>query len=203
MALIPEDPKQRNALLIGLLMLAALYLFHSMWYVGVNEQNNQMNVRLDGLNSQNERARVVATRGGAELQERLVVYERHITQLERLIPASGEVSTLLNSIAGEARQVGVNLHVMNPESVQPGDFYEKHSFLVEVVGEFHDVGRFLTAIASLSRVVTPIDMVLSRYTGPNPPDGEAPVNARFRIQTYVLPPGSPASNVIAATDGEG
>jgi type IV pilus assembly protein PilO len=201
MALIPEDPKQRNALVIGLLMVVGLYFFHAYWYTPRNTENDRMETRLTTLETDNQRARVMATRGGEELRERLGVYERHISQLERLIPASGEVSALLNSIAGEARTMGVNLHVMNPENIQAGDFYERHSYLVEVVGEFHDVARFLTAIASLSRVVTPFDLNLTLYTGPNPPEGEAPVNARFRIQTYVLPPGSSPSAVTTAADG--
>jgi len=60
-----------------------------------------------------------------------------------------------------------------------------------VVGEYHDVGRFLTAVASLPRIITPTDMELDQFTGAPPsPDIQNPVVARFRIQTYVIPDGS-------------
>ena len=57
-----------------------------------------------------------------------------------------------------------------------------------VVGEYHDVGRFLTAVASLSRIVTPVQVDVTIYGQPQSrPDMEFPVEATFRIETYVLP----------------
>ena len=57
-----------------------------------------------------------------------------------------------------------------------------------VVGEYHAVGRFLTEIASLSRIVTPVQVDISVYGNPAAvPDMESPVQASFRIETYVLP----------------
>ncbi len=59
---------------------------------------------------------------------------------------------------------------------------------MSVIGEYHGVARFLTEVASLPRIVTPVQLDLQLYTAPQQyPDMESPVIATFRIETYVLP----------------
>ena len=42
MALIPDDPRQRNALFIGILAAAGFYLFWSLWYSPRNTEVEEM-----------------------------------------------------------------------------------------------------------------------------------------------------------------
>jgi type IV pilus assembly protein PilO len=131
---------------------------------------------------------VTAARAGTDLEERLAIYERHMGRLEQLIPGQEEVSSLLNSISMEARRMGVEISSLNPGAIQRESFYTRQSFNIDVWGEYHNVGRFLTSIASLPRIVTPKELTLEPF-----PSGEgrsgmvAPVVARFIIETYVLP----------------
>ena len=155
MALIPDDPKQRNALLLGVFTAALFFVFWSYWY----------------------------SPRQAELTEKAA-------QLERLIPQSEEVAALLNEISAAARQSGVSDPEMRPEPNEVGAFYTKETYEIEVVGEFHDIGRFLTRIASLPRIITPKDLELVPYQGDESfldPETEAPLTARLRIQTFILP----------------
>jgi type IV pilus assembly protein PilO len=79
---------------------------------------------------------------------------------------------------------------MQPEPDEVGAFYTKESYEIEVIGEYHDIGRFITAIASLPRIITPVDLEISHFTGDGTildPDLETPLLARMRIQTYILP----------------
>ncbi len=187
MALIPDDPRQRNALLGIIIALAAVYLFWDYWYNPQVEEIDALEARLEQVEEQNRQAQVIAARGGEELEERLAVYERHIERLEELIPESEEVPALLNSMALEARNAGVELGSMRPEPADEGEFYTMQSYEIGVIGDYHDVGRFLTAVASLPRIVTPVDVEITPYTGPDVTDAAFPVQARFRIQTYVVP----------------
>ncbi len=187
MALIPSDPRQRNALLVIIASLAVVYLFYDYWYEPRVEEITTLEVRLETLQGQNRQAQMMATRGGDDLEERLAVYERHVQRLEALIPSTEEVPTLLNSMAQEARQAGVELGSMRPEAAQPGSHYIRQSYELGVMGSFHDVARFLTAIASLPRIITPVDLEIRPYTGPAIQEVESPIQARFRIETYVVP----------------
>jgi type IV pilus assembly protein PilO len=188
MALIPDDPKQRNALLIGLVAAAGFYFFWSWWYSPRNAEVAEMTARLEQLETENRRAQVLATRGGAELEERLALYERHVSHLEALIPQSEEVAALLNDVSRVARETGVENASMHPEADQVGQFYTRKSYALQVYGEYHDIGRFLASIASLPRIITPVNLELTRYQGSaETVDMEAPVTASLQIQTYVLP----------------
>jgi type IV pilus assembly protein PilO len=197
MALIPDKPTQRAALMIFVVASAVLYLFYDYWYTPQREDLNSMQARFEQLESANRRAQIVAARGSQDLIERLALYERHVVTLERLIPQSHEVPTLLNNMAMEARRSGVELSLMRPEPPEMGAYYTKRSYEIGVVGEYHDVGRFLTSVASLTRIVTPVDLDVALFEGDTDAiDLEGGISARFRVETYVLPgPGEVPADV--------
>lgn len=193
MALIPDEPKQRNALVIGILAAAGFYFFWSYWYSPMSTEVDEMTTRLEQLDSENRRAQIIATRGGTELQDRLAMYERHVGQLEALIPQSEEVSALLNDVTTVARQAGVELAVLRPEADEVGTHYTKKSYALEVVGDYHDMGRYLSSIASLPRIITPVNLEITRFQGNQSVlDMDEPLTASLQIQTYILPSGPPA-----------
>ena len=189
----PTDPTQRNWMVAGILALLLIVPFRMYYLTPRDAENQEMQDRLEALETQNRRASVLAAQGGGDLEERMALYERHVARLEQLIPAAEEVAILADDIANQARQRGVELQRMVPEPRQPGTYYDQSTYSMAVVGEYHGVARFLTDIASLSRIVTPIEVDLQLFSQPNLfPDMEAPVQAQFRIQTYVLPDPSAA-----------
>lgn len=190
MALIPTDPKQQRYAAAGIGALALFYVFHAFWYTGQREEVAAMQTRLETLEQSNRRAQITAARGGAELEQRLAEYERHVIVLEALIPASEEVPSLLREVTAQARQLtGRDPAQFRPEPDEPGEFYTKKAYQMQAIGGYHDIARFLTAVASLSRIITPVDLSLTPFTGPAAvTDVENAVVAEFRIETYVLPP---------------
>ena len=188
MALIPDDPKQKNALAGIVFCLVVVYFGNSMWYSGAKETLAADQARLESLETQNRVAQTLAITGGADLEERMAVYERHIAQLELLIPQSDEVPSLLNDMSMIARAVGVEQNLIRPEASEPGAYYSKETYEIRVLGEYHDVGRFLTRIASLPRIITPSDVQLEPFVDPRGSNEYvSPVQVTFRIQTYVVP----------------
>jgi len=184
----PTDPTQRNWMLGGLVVLVLIVPF-SMYYVTPKEE--EMGVvrdRLETLEIQNRQAAVILATGEQGLEERMALYERHVSRLEELIPAQEEVPVLLDNIQAQARSADVSVQSLDPEPTESAGPYDRTGYQMSVVGEYHDVARFLTQIASLSRIVTPVQVEVD--VAPNPqtfPDMESPVLATFRIETYVLP----------------
>lgn len=188
MALIPQEPRQQKLLVVLVLLLGGFYAFWEYLYTPSREEVTADEARLESLESQNRSAQVIAARGGRELQDRMELYERHVRRLEQLIPAGEEVPALLNDLNDEARRVDVELFGIEPEPSQPGDFYTRETYSLRVLGEYHNVGRFLTSIASLPRIVTPVELSLVPYDDAGGiTDFAFPVEATFRIETYVLP----------------
>ena len=205
MALGPSDPKQQKALIAIIMAAGGVFLMFQYVYTPRMAEVETIATRVETLDMSNQRARVLAARGGGNVEEQLAVYERHVLRLEQLIPASEEVPSLLRTITAEARHIGVEIASLSPEPEVAGDFYMKQSYVVSVIGEFHDIGRFLTAIASLPRIITPVDLDLVAFDDPMGvhPDMDAPVVASFAIETYILPAGAAASFAADVQTEEG
>ncbi len=120
----------------------------------------------------------------------MLLIERHVAELEQLIPSSEEVALVMDQMDQVARDVGISVTMTRPEAVvqAPGEVYAQQAFQMRVIGEYHDVGRFLSGVASLPRIITPSDVQLQPYADPSGSLGfDAPVEVNFRIQTYLAP----------------
>jgi len=188
MPLIPQERPKQIALVVIIAALTGLYLFHSYWYTPRVNEIERLQTRLTALQDRNRQAQIEAARAGTDLEERLAIYQRHMARLEELIPKQDEVSSLLNSMSMEARRMGVEISALDPGPIQRESFYTRQSFNMRVWGEYHNVGRFLAAIASLPRIVTPKDLEVEPFPGGEGRSGMvAPVLATFFIETYVIP----------------
>lgn len=189
----PSDPTQRNWMLGGIVAFALIYPFASFFMTPRNEANDVVRDRLESLQIQNRQAGVILARGGEDLENRMATYERHVARLEELIPAQEEVPALVDDIQARARVSGVEVVGLDPEPTEPAGPYNRTGYQMTVVGDYHDVGRFLTEIASLPRIVTPVQVDMESYVGVSQrADMISPVLATFRIETYVLPDGAAA-----------
>lgn len=180
--------------------MALFYVFWAYWYSPRVLLVEELGAQVERLEIENLRAQIISARGGTELEDRLALYERHVGQLERLIPQEEEFVALLNQITTESGRNGVEIFSLQPEFEEAGEFYTRKSYEIEVIGDYHDIGRFLETIASLPRIITPMDLELETFQGEVgvlKGEYEAPLTAWLRIQTYVLPAG------LAAPPSEG
>ncbi len=187
MALLPDDPKQQQALMAITASLVVLYFANSLWYSDAMEALEAEQARVENMEAQNRAAQALAIRAGEDTEERMVQFERHITQLEQLIPESAEVPAVVDQMSLVAREVGVDVDMMRPQPEVPGVFYNEQTIDMRVYGEFHDVGRFLSRIASLPRIITPSDLQIERFNDPTGAMGyDSPVQVTFAIKTYLV-----------------
>lgn len=189
----PTDPTQRNWMLGAIAALVLIIPYRMYLLAPRQEENTALLERVEALEVVNRRASVVSAQGGGDLEQRLALYERHVARLEELIPAQEEVAALLDDIGSRARAMDVDLQGLQPQPSEPGEYYTRTGYNMSVVGEYHAVGRFLAEIASLSRIVTAVQLDLQLYGNPQQyQDLESPVQATFRIETYILPDRSAA-----------
>ena len=140
MSLLPADPLRRGALLSAFLAVSGLYFVHGYVLAPMVEGAQSRRLRLERVEEGNRGAARVAELGDSELEERLALYRDHIARLEGLIPADEEVAALLDAISDEERRAGVEMTMMRPEPVEPGDYYDRLSYQVTVRGGYHAVG---------------------------------------------------------------
>ena len=180
-------PGARSAVLAAVLATLAAILFYRE-HRSRDGEVQRLERRLEQLEAGNERARNLVPEGAAQLASRLRGHADHIARLEQLIPRNEEVPALLEALAAEARRSGLgDLAFIRPGEGEANPFYTKRSYEVSVVGGYHEVARFLTAVASLPRIVTPMELEMTAIPDPAMEEGPA-VRAHFRIETFVRPP---------------
>lgn len=188
MALLPADPKGRKQalLLMGALVVAGWYV--AKMYVLDPRQTEiaTFESQLSSLEIQNRRSRALAARKD-DLRARMEIQERQLLIFEEFIPESEEVPELLDAISKEAQLTGVELSRIRPQAAEVGEFYTKQVWELSVLGDYHNVGRYLARIASLPRIIKPTNIQIS----PAPQsratrDMQAPLEVSFNIETFVL-----------------
>jgi type IV pilus assembly protein PilO len=187
MALLPRDTATQKRILLGLLPLLAAFGYYYFLHAPRATEASALEARVETLSQQNDAVRGVVARYGADLPQRLAVYEENVRLLERLIPSREDVPRLIYQITENAMTSGVELAVIRPGSEEPGDYYTRQTFELQVLGEYHSVADYLTSIASLGRIVRPHDMVLSVETPTPNGEGSPMLRAIFRIEVYVMP----------------
>src|SRR5687767_15059633 len=185
-----DDPQAKQKLLLAVMLILGLgYLAYTYLYQPRAAGLAELETRLATLESNNRSARILTEQGGEEeVERRLSEFREHLTQVEGLIPSSEEVPVLLDGISAEAQRTGVELSLIQPVGAFAEDFYTRQVYDLAVLGSYHQIGDFLTRIASLSRIITPTGLnlvVLEDSTR----TGNPRLEGRFSIETYVLPSG--------------
>lgn len=88
------------------------------------------------------------------LQEQMKDVEEKFAVLKRQLPTEKEVPGLLDDITNLGTDSGLNIGFIGlaPETKQ--DFYIELPINIAVQGSYHQLGQFVSGIASLSRIVT-------------------------------------------------
>jgi type IV pilus assembly protein PilO len=193
MALPPLDAKTRKNLLYGTLLLVVVAgAFYLKVYTPRTEANAALETDLARIQANNSRARGL-TRGATSPEEALALFRRQLAVVEGLIPSTEELPDLLDAISAEAQRSGVEISLIQPVSATEERYYTRRVYDMAVLGHYQEIGEFLTRVASLPRVVTPTDLRLAPKDAqqpgavPGPGEGAPQLEARFSIETYVIP----------------
>ena len=188
MALLPADPKGRKqALFLMLVVVVAVWwAVRTMVFAPRADEIAITQQQVDELSLSNRRARTAIARRD-DLQARMAMMERQLRIFEEFIPESEEVPELLDAISHEATLTGIEQTRIRPQAAEAGEFYTKQMWELTVLGEYHDIGRYLARIASLPRIIKPANVQLSVAPASRATrDMEAPLEVSFIIETYVL-----------------
>lgn len=181
---LPDDPQKQKLVLAGLIPLALAGLFYYFVHTPAVETADELESRVESLTTMNDAQRAIVARFGDDLDRRLAIYQEHITQLEQLIPRREDVPLLINQVTQQARDYQVELVGLNPSNEEPGDYYNRQNYELQVLGDYHSIGAYLASIGSLSRIVRPYEV---RIGVEEERTGQPLLRAAFRIETFVMP----------------
>ena len=108
-----------------------------------------------------------------EYKEQTVLMEEAFSELLRQLPSQTEVPDLVDDITETGLGSSLAFSRIELASEVAQEFYIEQPILVEVLGNYHDFGTFVSGVASLPRIVTLHDSSI------------VPVNNRSALQMTI------------------
>ncbi len=164
------------------------------------EQVTAVEDSIAALQAAIDSAKQELARGSVEdIRRRVERYKATLGVLREFVPEQNEVPNLLDDISTRAKIRGVNLAAVVPQPVLEGPSpFETHAYEMAVIGRYDQIGRFLSDVAGLRRIIVPADLSL---TAADPTRARAlgdssatMLEARFQVRTYVKPAGGGDGN---------
>lgn len=154
----------------GLKIITILLLCAVLWGAGYYFFIKDKRVELAGLEQKEE-----TLKSEFELkQSRAVNLDAYKEQLEEIklvfgtmlqqLPGKSEVADLLLDISRSGLTNGLEFELFKPEGEQPREFYAELPIRMQVTGEYHQFGGFVSDVAALPRIVTLHDLTVEKDT---------------------------------------
>ncbi len=81
----------------------------------------------------------------------------------RQLPDKTEIAGLLIDVSQSGLAAGLEFELFKPEAEVPQEFYAEKPIRVKVVGEYHEFGEFISALAAMPRIVTVHDVRINPW----------------------------------------
>lgn len=199
MAIMPKTQREQLMALLGILGLAAAGLYYYYVFRPQSTTLADTQKKVEASEKRNQDAKAELAKGTAnELRAQAQMYLDNLQLMRQLVPASNEVPTLLDQISNSARRVGLDIGRIAPLPMEEGNDFNAVKYQLTLNGSYHAVAEFLANVASLTRIVVPVNLNLQ--TVQQNPGPTRSVAATFELHTYVArttprpPPPPPKSD---------
>ena len=105
---------------------------------------------------------------------------REFGAMLRQLPGETEIPSLLVDISQAGLSSGLEERLFQPDSEIPKDFYAEKPIKIRLMGDYHEMGAFVSSVAALPRIVTLHDITLA----PDTTEGSQDLIMDLTAKTY-------------------
>ena len=146
-------PKPIQIVIFLLLFIALLF---AGWKFDITKKRDQL-AKLEKRETQQIETLKVRQRKAANLnalKEQMKEMEISFGDMVRQLPNQTEVAGLLVDISQTGLGAGLEFKLFEPKAENPKEFYAVLPISINVVGNYHQYGEFISGLAQLPRIVT-------------------------------------------------
>lgn len=158
---IPGPQRLLILLLVMILLGVLFYLFG--WSSLEDDIKAQKDRRLALLTQETDIKRKVANRD--EIMGELDDLKTRKQQVEKVLPASAEISKLLQKIYGQAKIVGLEIKRFEPGNESIKKLYAEIPVSIEVRGTYDQIADFFFYVGKMERIVNIKNISIERLSG--------------------------------------
>lgn len=130
----------------------------------ISEKNAGKQTELDDLNVKIQEGQQAA-KMRAELQAETDRLNVQLASLRRILPTDPEAGALIKWLESQAGRFSLNIKKLSEASIKREEFFKEYAYNMELVGNYHDLGRFLDVIGKHDRILNVRGMSIRANTG--------------------------------------
>lgn len=178
-----KDPKNQKIILGVLLGFLALYFWNNRIYSKNNQKIQAKQVQYETILTNLKNVELKAKSFENLKSEYETLLEKYKT-VELLLPEEKQVPLLLTQMHQGAQTSGIVIREITPRTTYPLSFYNASDFSIEMTGNYHEFGNFLSRIANFPFIanISDLDMTSSASAGKK----KETVQATFKMTTYFI-----------------
>ncbi|MBU0691166.1 type 4a pilus biogenesis protein PilO [bacterium] len=179
-----RSPSVQKVLLVAFLAVGGLYAYYNFVYVPRNDRIAKLEYDIEKEQQLLRKGKRIA----ANFQTVQDDYARLMDSWEiaiKLLPTKQEMDGLLKTVSEKGKNRDVNFLLFRPKDPIEKPYYWEYPIQIKTLSKYHNLGSFLTDVATLDRIVNVNNVNLSSYV---PPKGRSPytVEADFEAVIYVF-----------------
>lgn len=93
-----------------------------------------------------------------KLKEQLVEIESNLSELQRQLPSKTEVASLIQDISQQAIANALKSELFQPGKEKSEQIYVEYPIKLQLNGQYHEFGKFVSGVAGMPRIVTQHDI---------------------------------------------
>jgi len=146
-------PMPIKIILIAIVSIGVLIGGYFLDLQSQNEQLDRSRLKEMTLKKEFEKKQAKAANLDAYKKQMAEMKESFGTMLRQL-PSKTEVENLVDEITQTGLTSGVEFKLFKPETERFIEFYAEKPINIEIVGDYHKFGEFISGVAALPRIVT-------------------------------------------------
>ncbi len=135
------------AVVIVIMVLAYFLKFKDEWQIIKDKEVQEIALKREFEEKQQKAVNLAA------YEAQLVQLEEILRSLLRQLPSRTEMANLLQDVSQTAIATGIRVDRFEPQPEVVQDFYAEKPISIKMIGDYHQFGEFVSAVASLARVV--------------------------------------------------
>lgn len=172
--------EQQQLIVASVLMTIAFgYSYVVYFWQPMSKKIEELNQKIERSDADIAEARHQAARL-PQLRAQIETLQAQAEDAEKRLPKGKEVPELLETLTDLARSYGITVTSFSPGKPSGQQYFIEIPYQVSIRGGYHDVGRFLTALALQERIFHSRSLTLNPSKG-NP--GET-VTGQFTLVTF-------------------
>jgi len=114
-----------------------------------------------------------------DLEAKLVSLNAEREAAVKKLPNERRIPDLIRTVTTLSRKYKVSITAITPSGQAKVEYFTKVTYLISLRGNYHDVGRFLTALGLEERIMTSENLTMSGTAG-----ADTSVSAQFTLAAY-------------------